>query len=123
MDLKQKIKKDQVEARKARDANRASILTVMLGEIETREKRDQVELTSAEIIAIMKKLIESCEMTGETESIEVLSGYLPKQLTEDQMREIIMSLGKVDMKTVMNHLKEQYGGQYDGKMASTIAKE
>jgi uncharacterized protein YqeY len=55
----------------------------------------------------------------------IVEKYLPKQLTADEIRNIIQLLGgaQVNLGDIMKHLKERYSGQYDGKVASTVARE
>lgn len=52
-----------------------------------------------------------------------LESLLPKQLTEAELREVIESGCFSNIGQVMKHLREHYQGQYDGGLASKIAKE
>lgn len=58
--------------------------------------------------------------------IIILSGFLPKQLTEDELRGVIESFKAANpdanMGAVMAYLKNEFAGLYDGKLASQIAK-
>lgn len=114
------IKHERLAARKLRDEVRSSILTVLLGEIETRESRTRTELSSDEIVSIIRKLIESCEMTGDYSEVEVLKEFLPAQLTEEELRSVIVKLGSTNIGEVMKHLKSEYQGKFDGKLAASI---
>lgn len=54
--------------------------------------------------------------------IEILEYYLPKQLTDFELEEIINSLIKdgSDKGAIMKYLKDNVAGQYDGKKAASI---
>ena len=53
---------------------------------------------------------------------EILEVYLPKQLSKEELTEIIKSLNTKNMGDIMKNLKENHAGLYDGKMASEIVK-
>ena len=55
--------------------------------------------------------------------MELLSKYLPKQLSEDEIRTIIASLEDKKIPSVMKHFKANYQGQVDNALVSKIAKE
>ena len=62
---------------------------------------------------------------AETE-LAILSSYGPKQMTESELRDAINDFRTknpgANVGTIMAHLKTSFGGQYDGKAASTLAK-
>lgn len=120
--LFEQIKNDRNDFRKAGLKAQAGILTVLVGEIDTKSKIK--ELTDADIVAIIKKLIasneETIKLSGAVEvtlQLEnaVLYNYLPQQLTEGQLREIATHWDNLG--AFMKHLKEAYAGRYDGKLA------
>ncbi|WP_248793086.1 GatB/YqeY domain-containing protein, partial [Escherichia coli] len=58
----------------------------------------------------------------------VLEQFLPKQLSEAEIRVLIsdfLDVGETrpNMGEVMKHMKTHYDGQYDGKVVSKIAAE
>lgn len=57
----------------------------------------------------------------------LLESYLPKQLTDEQLHNIVESFVRghqnPNMGVVMQHLKSFYNGRYDGKQASFIVKD
>lgn len=59
-----------------------------------------------------------------TEKIAYCEAVLPKMATEDEIRYFLIS-GSIEknMGACMKALKENFGANMDGKMASTIAKE
>lgn len=62
---------------------------------------------------------------AETE-LAILSSYSPKQMTESELREVINDFRAknpdANVGTIMAHLKANFGGQYDGKTASALAR-
>ena len=55
--------------------------------------------------------------------MEILSQYLPKQLSEDEIRNIISTLEDKKIPSVMKFFKANYQGQVDNSLVSKIAKE
>jgi uncharacterized protein YqeY len=142
--LIEKIKTDQVAARKAYDAAKALLLTTLLGEATAVGKNNgNREPTDAEVVAIIKKFIKSMDETiyylGRTTDAksedakttvmlekDILSAYLPKQMTQEETENALVDaisvVGK-NMGLVMIYMKANYEGQYDGKLASSIVKK
>lgn len=128
------LKSEVLKARKSGNSAVSSVGLVLIGEIETETKRSGTEPTDEMVISKAKKLIQSNEemfvhtsaedkrarIVAENEFLETL---LPKQLTEDELRTIIADSGLTSIGPVMGHLKKNYNGQFDGALASKIAKE
>lgn len=141
------IKKDQLQFRKNKDAVGTSILTTLAGESEMVGKNDgNRESTDAEVTAVIKKFVKNIDETVSVleKSAEanadrlavlekeknILMAYLPKQLDEAQLRAEMQKLivefslsGPKGMGVLMKELKTRLNGQYDGGVASKIAKE
>jgi uncharacterized protein len=62
---------------------------------------------------------------AETE-LAILSSYGPKQMTESELRQAINDFRAenpdANVGAIMAHLKTNFGGQYDGKAASALAR-
>ena len=126
MSLKLKISDDLKSAMKEKNAIKLSILRVLKGEIERNEQSasGKIELPDGDIIKLVKKLIDSIkETTNNQIEITTLENYLPKQLTEDEIRGILSLLSVKDLGAVMKSFKANYDGLYDGKLLSSIVKE
>jgi uncharacterized protein YqeY len=150
MSLLDTLKAAQIAARKSRasteDAVRASLLTTLIGEASAVGKNaGNRESTDVEVIAVAKKFLKNMDETrrlleGSPSAREALqrldieeaclSEFLPKQMSSQELlltlRELAGQLGAVsakDMGRLMKALKEQYEGQYDGKLASQLCKE
>ena len=134
MSLIEKIKQDQVAARVRRDGITANLLTTLIGEAEMVGKNaGNRASTDAEVVAVIKKFVKNAEETlaalkkanqyNEVIAVEIgiLGRYLPQQLGEYELKAI--AVGRANMPDFMKYLKENYAGQYDGKLASTVARE
>ena len=84
----------------------------------------------AESIDIYKKNNRKDLLEIEEKELEILSGYLPKKLSEEETRkiceEIVSKLGASslkDMGKVMGELKKQYSDNLDFAKAGTLLKE
>lgn len=134
MTLIEQIKKDQLTARKNRDAVATSLLTVLMSEALMVAKNDGREApTDEEVVASVRKFLKGnaeVQLHAKDEALdiakreaELLNGYLPKQLTEVELGGIITSLNEPNMGKIMAHLKANYTGQYDGALASKVVKK
>jgi hypothetical protein len=148
MSLLQTIKQDQLSARKARDSDTTRILTTLIGEAEMVGKNaGSRESTDEEVRAVVKKFIKNNQeliAAGSKSDIEanaarnaiaiqenvILQGYLPAQLSEDQLNSLIGTLLEKAIKptnqgVIMKGLKEVVAGQYDydGALASKLVKD
>jgi uncharacterized protein YqeY len=132
MSLLATIKADQLKARKERNGIVAAILTTLIGEVETKAKKELRELTDVEVITIIKKFLdginECIDKSTDSEKRDhsyvekvVLEGYMPKQLSGEDLNHILKALNLVDegplvIGKVMAHFKQFYPGRYDGKV-------
>ena len=128
------LKKEVMLARKNKDKAKTNVGLVLIGEVETEAKRNGKDLTDPDIVSKIKKLIDSNrEMISHSkdetkvdvlnEEIAFLETFLPKQLSEEELRQIISDSGLDNIGAIMGHLKKNYAGQFDGKLASQVAKE
>jgi uncharacterized protein YqeY len=140
-----KLKTDQLQARKDRDAVRASLLTTLIGEATAIGKNDgNRDTTDAEVIAVIKKFIknvnEVIRVAGDYRDADradqgwaektILESYLPVQLTGDALLQTIKQIADElnahtlrDVGKVMGALKSRYDGQYEGTVAVALVKE
>lgn len=133
--LSDQIKKDNIEALKARDTIKRSILSVVIGKINTQFGSIKVP-TNVEIISIIQKTIKELEdeklefvkldrisQAADVDTqIHVLEAYLPQMLSEEEIKKIIASLEDKSMPSVMKHFKINYTGQVDMSLVSKIAR-
>ena len=132
-DILTKIKADMLTARKARDTEAVKAFSTLVGEIELIGKKAGNVINDELVIATVKKFIVNLKENLEhTESpkgkadvgteIELLEVYLPTQMTESELQDIIANLEPANMGEAMKHLKDCYTGLYDGKLASQVVK-
>ena len=148
MSLKQQIERKLNEALKAKDKNTYPTLRLVVSAIKDAEiagrSKGQQEVADSDITSILKKMIkqrnESCEvykkagrkelLENETREIEVISTFLPKQLSEEETKKIcqetVKSVGATSMKDmgkVMGALKSKHADTIDFSKVSLIIKE
>lgn len=129
MNLKEQISVDIKAAMKSKNTGKLSILRVLKGEIERGEQSSagKVELSDAEIIKIIKKMVDGISTTTKNASeLKVLNEYLPSQLSEANIRNIISDIQELGIKNIgeiMQYFSRNYAGRYDGKLVSSLAKE
>jgi hypothetical protein len=144
--LRDDINKALTEAQKAKNERTVSTLrmvnsTLKNADIEARTTGKPVG--DAEVLSLLQKMIkqrqESVEMykqggrddlvKQEQEEIAIISGYLPKQMSDDEMKAAIDSAvaetgaaGMKDMGKVIAVLRGKYAGQMDFGKASGMVK-
>jgi uncharacterized protein YqeY len=145
MALEQQIQKDIMEAMKAHDNVRLNAVRAIKSEILlAKTSGAEHELEDADVLKIIQKLVkqrkESAEMyvqggrqelaDNELAEAKFMEAYLPKALSEDEVRnilkQIIAEVGATspkDMGKVMGAATKRLAGQADGRTISTIVKE
>lgn len=129
MTLKQRITNDHLEAFKAKDPVRKSILSVVKGEIQTTEKNvGQPDLDDAGVMKILtktvKSLTETIEKSGDGESVAqlvVLSAYMPQQMGPDEIRSRIAAMSP--RPTIAEVMRSFAGEPVDRKLVAKIYAE
>jgi uncharacterized protein YqeY len=142
MSLKAKITDDMKAAMKAKDAQRLSAIRLLLASIKQREVDERKDLSDGEIASVIEKMIKQRRdsisqfqaanrkdlVDVETFELNLLSGYLPKQMTDAEIaQEVSAALaqtgakGVADMGKVMGVLKSKLAGRADlGKVSSAV---
>ena len=144
MSLRQDIHKDIAVAMKAGEKERLSTVRMLMSAIKYKEVDAHRELTDEETIAVISTLVKQRQdsieqftkgnrldlVEKETNELEVLRTYLPPQLTEAEVRDIIKkavaetgATGQKDMGKLMKVIMPQVKGKADGKLVNDIVKE
>jgi uncharacterized protein YqeY len=151
MSLLARIKADLERARTSekRDPDLISLLVTLYSESAIVGKNKGTrESTDDEVIATVKRFVKGLEeclsavrknVTPENKvsintalmkanfELYVLTEYLPKQLTENDLKLIVSTFLTAspdsNMGAVMKYFKEKHAGQYDGGLLSKIVKE
>ena len=149
MDLKNKINFDYNEALKSKDKSKISTYRLILSaikdlDISNRSGPNKKDTDNEDIKKLLKKMIkqraESIDiyrkndrkdlLEVEQKEFDLISSFLPKQLSEDETKKIctetISKLGAQsikDMGKVMGELKKQYPDNLDFAKAGPLLKE
>jgi uncharacterized protein len=148
MSLKQQIEDRLNSALKAKDKNTYPTLRLIISAIKDAEiasrTKDKKEINDSDITAILKKMIkqrnESCEvykkagrselLENEIKEMDIISAFLPKQLSDKEImsvcQEVVKSVGANSMKDmgkVMGALKSKHADTIDFSKVSHILKE
>ena len=142
--MKEQLLQDLKEAMKEKDTIKKDAITMLRASILQVEKDTQKTLNDDEICAIVakevKKRKESLKEYEEANrediveslkrEIEVLSKYLPEQLTKEEIEKLVEqaiveseATSMRDMGKVMSILRPKTAGKADGKLVSDIVKE
>jgi uncharacterized protein len=135
------------QAMKAKDERRVSTLrmvnsTIKNADIEARGQ-GKPPLSDEALLGVFQKMIKQRQeavllydkggraelATQEREEIAIISSYLPKQMSDDEVKQAISSViaetgaaGIKDMGKVISALKAKYAGQMDFAKASGLVK-
>lgn len=133
MSLYTKLEMALKTARKLGNTVQANYLRVFVGDLQTKEKKG-IEINDELILRDIKKVIANLnDNASRVEDPEVFldeatfwEGYMPKQLDEEQLRVVIVNFvqdfgAPKNPGPIMKFLKENYAGQYDGKLAASVA--
>lgn len=141
--LKEKLLNDLKECMKDKNIIRKNTVQMIRAAILQVEKDKAIELNDEQIIEIIAKEVKKrkdaeadFEKSGREdlinqnkEELAILTEYLPKQLTvqevEEKVKEVIAETGATsikDMGIVMKTAKEKIGTAADGKTISEVVK-
>jgi len=144
--IKDTLQADLNAAIKSRNSVVAETIRMVLTAITNEEVagNEKKELSDAEIITVLtreakkrREAAEAFEAGGRADRAateraegEVIAGYLPEQLSEDDVKKLIAetiaavgAAGASDMGKVMGALKAKVAGKADGALVSTLVKE
>lgn len=115
------IKEKVLDARKKfRDSKNMRLLcNTLIGEFDRISK----DPTDEQCTQIIKKMIDSNKLTGNLDENKVLETFLPEQLQEEHICEILIHGEFKDLKECMKFFKENFVGRYDGKLVSSLFKK
>ena len=144
MSLKEALLQDMKEAMKNKDAVRKNTVQLIRAGVLQIEKDKQIELDDEGVLDVIAKELKKrrdslpdFEKSGRADlienlnkEIEVLLGYLPQQLTEDEIRVIVEEAVNEsgastmkDMGKVMGLITPKVKGRADNKIVSTLVKQ
>ena len=142
--LKEKLLEDLKECMKTKNVVRKNVIQMVRAAILQVEKDKQITLEDDQIIEIIAKeskkrkdSLADYDKSGREElistikeEIEILSEYLPKQLSVEELEVIIKQIieeenatSMKDMGKVMKVAKEKIGASSDGKTINEVVKK
>ena len=141
--MRNQILEDLKNAMKAQDKLKLSVIRMVKSSIQMEELNKKRELTDEEVIDVISKQIKTrkdsiVEFTkggrddlveSTSKEIEILSTYMPEQLTEEELNNIIDTVfedfkpsSPKDMGKVMKSVTPLVRGKADMGMVSSIIK-
>ncbi|RKQ63526.1 hypothetical protein C7457_0400 [Thermovibrio guaymasensis] len=144
MSLKERLKEDMKAALKAKDKEKLSVIRMLQALIKNAEIDKRGELTDEEIISLLQKYakqrresIEMYEKGGrqdlvekEKRELEIVESYLPKQMSEEEIRELVAEVIKEvgasspkDLGKVMQAVMPKVKGRANGSLVNRVVRE
>ena len=144
MSLYETIQSDMYEAMKTKDKFKASTLRIALAKLKDKKIEKREDLNKNDEIKIIQNLVKQRKeaadiyeknnrselMENEMEELKILSLYLPKMMSGDELRALIESIisetgakNMSDMGKVMPEIMKRSSGKADGKMAQQIVSK
>ena len=142
--IKERLQEDWKNAVKAKDKFRSNVISTAKSAILLVEKTNNIKVEDAQAIEILSKEVKQRreamiefekgnrqDLVDENKAeIEILLEYLPQQLSEEEIKKIILeSATEVgansikDMGKVMSIVRPKIVGRADGKLVSALVKE
>ncbi len=142
--LKEKLMEDLKKSMKEKNVLRKNVIQMVRAAILQIEKDKGIEVNDNKILEIIAKEVktrndslEDFQKGGREDLVEqakqeiaILSEYLPKQLTKEELKEKIMNIineigatSIKDMGAVMKEAKAQIGTAADGKSINEVVRE
>jgi len=143
MSLKQQINDQVKQAMKAGEKARLKVLRMLTAAIKQKEVDERIELDDSQVLAIIDKQVKQRRESiaqyragerddladAEQAEIEILSDFLPKQLSQEEIDALIDQTiadtgasGMADMGKVMGKLKPEVQGRADMKAVSQAVR-
>lgn len=143
--LEEKIMEDYKQALKAKDAEKVSAISFLRSQMKNLaiDKR-QNALTDEDVISVLRKLVKQRRdsidqfkagnrqdlVEKEAKELEILMAYLPQQVSDEKIKEIIEEVVKAtgatsvqDMGKVMKELMAKFAGRSDNKLVSELVRQ
>lgn len=134
------LKKAKMNALKTHDENAQNVLGIIISAYQKMQIDKQgkgQEMTDADMVSVLNKTLkelsdekEMYEANGRKEQaeadakqMEIVKSYLPKMMSEEEIKEVIEKLEDHSIKTIMTAFKTNYAGKADMGLVSKIARE
>ena len=138
-ELYNQLKKANVEAMKAHNTTQREVLSVLLNKVMLAQidKRSQGgELCDADVVGVLQKAVKELaeekdafekanraeKVASLAEQIEFVSSFLPKMMSEEEIRAEIAKLEDKSIPSVMKHFKANFAGKCDMRDVQAVLK-
>lgn len=139
-----KIKNDKILAMKQKDKSKSNILSSILAAIKQVEVDTRKEVDSTKLVSILEKMVKQRKESvkqfieggrndlakTEQNEIDVIKNYLPKQASEEEVKNVIDNVFKEynpssmkEMGKIMSAVKIHLGGRADMSKISIEIKK
>ena len=144
MPMQETLRSELNTALRGGDVARRDTLRLLISSVHNARIEAGHELGDDEVIRVLQKEAkerrESIEefrkgnrqdlVDAEQQQLEIIEGFLPEQLSEDEAREIVRSViaeagatSARDLGIVMGPLMQRLGGRFDGRRANELVRE
>ncbi|OGL46913.1 MAG: glutamyl-tRNA amidotransferase [Candidatus Schekmanbacteria bacterium RBG_16_38_11] len=144
MNLKEKLMSELKDSMKQGNKSKVSVIRLLLSSIKNKEIDKMGELSDGDMMTILsqaakirREAIEGFEkgnrddlVQKEKEELEIIGTYLPVQISEERLREIVKEVilevsatSAKDIGKVMKALMPKIRGQADGKVVNKIVQQ
>ncbi|RMG37648.1 MAG: GatB/YqeY domain-containing protein [Gammaproteobacteria bacterium] len=144
MTLKSRIQDDMKTAMKAGEKARLGVIRLIMAAIKQREVDERTELNDEQVLAVLDKMVKQRRDSikqykdagrndlaeAEQAEVEIIQGYLPAALSEEEIATIVeQAIAEVgaesmkDMGKVMGKVKPQVQGRADMGAVSALVKQ
>lgn len=134
---------DMKESMKNKDKNRLTTIRMAMSAVKQKQIDEKIEITDEVVIAIITKMIKQRQDSynqymqadraelaeSEKKEIDILTKYMPKQLSDEEVvlivQKAIESVGATSMKEmgkIMASVKKELAGRTDMSKVSAIVK-
>lgn len=137
--LYDEIKKANIQSMKDKDTVARSFYSVLLNKIKLREidiKAAGGQLVEGDILNILQKTVKELEeekanyeKAGYAEQVEnikrqmgIAKSFLPQMMSEEEIKNVILSLEDKSIPNVMKHFKANFNGKCDMKKVQEVLK-
>ncbi len=133
------VKKANIQAIRDKDTVARSIYSVLLNKFmleEIKRRETGKEMQDADYVQILQKTIK--ELTEEADNykkvnhleqveeiekqIKLVESYLPKMMSSEEIKKVILSLDDKTVPNVMKHFKANYAGKCDMRLVQEVLK-
>ncbi len=133
------LKKENILALKEKNDNKRAILSVVINKymiLGYEAKAKNKELNDADLIQVINKTLKELEeeksnflslnrmdkVNDVDAQINTIKSYVPKMMSEEEIKEVILSLSDKSIPSVMKHFKTNYAGKCDMALVNKVLK-